>query len=808
MRRGTPCHLLRMRALACWSRRLLVGLVGLVVILAAGLVATFRLTLPPERNEVAISGLSAPVEVTLDPNGVPWIRAGSVEDAYAALGYLHARDRLFQMELMRRGGAGRLAEVVGPMGLRLDRFSRLLGLEAKAQADLAALPEHTRSALAAYARGVNAWIAERGVAAAPEFLLLGFRPEPWRETDSLLWGKVMGLLLTGNMRTELARLALSARLPRDRIDELWPRDTTPGSPVAAAPIPAIDPDHAARVLAALPVFGEDAPHPPSASNIWAVSGQHTATGKPLLANDPHLALIAPGPFHLARVEAPGLSLVGGFAPGVPFLLLGHNGHIAWGFTTTHSDTQDVFIERLVDDGHYLAPDGPRPFQVREERIRVRFGEDVILRVRETRNGPVISDLDPNPGMPAGHVLAVRMALLEPDDASASAIHRLNAARDLDEAEVALRRISAPQQNIVVADRAGRIGMFLPAKIPLRRAGDGSFPVPGWDGSHDWTGFAPYEALPRFVDPPSGRLVNANNRVVPDDFPVWLTRDWWGDFRFRRIVERLDAHPGPLDAAAMAAIQLDIVSAAARDLVPLMLRAEPRSSLAREAHALLSSWDGAMRADRPEPLLYHAWRAAFGRLVAERALGSEAEAFRETAAEFLLFVLTRGAHWCGAGEDPCRPLLTQALEDAIASLRERFGRRPMAEWRWGEAHVARFGHPLLRFVPGLGPRFGALMETPGDGETVLRAGFRGAGRAAFENIHGASFRAVYDLADLDRSLFIVAPGQSGHPASPHFRDLAPLWLGGGMLRMAREPVAAAGRLRLVPDPAGQTPQAPD
>ncbi|MCS6855596.1 MAG: penicillin acylase family protein, partial [Elioraea sp.] len=468
-----------MRAVFRWSRRLLVGLVGLVVILAAAIVAAFRLTLPPERNEVAIPGLASPVEITLGPHGIPWIRAASAEDAFAALGYVHARDRLFQMDLMRRGGAGRLAEVIGPMGLRLDRFSRLLGLAAKAEADLAGLPEDTRAALAAYARGVNAWIAERGIAAAPEFLLLGIRPEPWRETDSLLWGKVMGLLLTGNMRTELARLALSTRLPRERIDELWPRDTSPGSPVASAPIPAIAPDHVARVRAALPVFGEDAPHPSSASNIWAVDGRRTVSGKPLLANDPHLALVAPGPFHLARVEAPGLTLVGGFAPGVPFLLLGHNGHIAWGFTTTHSDTQDVFVERLVDEEHYLAPDGPRPFRVREERIRVRFGDDVILRVRETRNGPVISDLDPNPGTPRGHVLAVRMALLEPGDASAAAIHRLNAARNLEEAESALRLIAAPQQNIVVADRTGRIGMFLPARIPLRRAGDGSFPVPGW-----------------------------------------------------------------------------------------------------------------------------------------------------------------------------------------------------------------------------------------------------------------------------------------------------------------------------------------
>ncbi|MDW8443369.1 MAG: penicillin acylase family protein [Acetobacteraceae bacterium] len=396
-----------------------------------------------------------------------------------------------------------------------------------------------------------------------------------------------------------------------------------------------------------------------------------------------------------------------------------------------------------------------------------------------------------------------MALLEPGDASAAAIHRLNAARNLEEAESALRLIAAPQQNIVVADRTGRIGMFLPARIPLRRAGDGSFPVPGWDGSHDWLGFAPYEALPRFLDPPSGRLVNANNRVVPDDFPVWLTRDWWGDFRFRRIVERLDAHPGPLDAAAMASIQTDIVSAAARELLPLMLRAEPRSALAREAHGLLSAWDGAMRADRPEPLLYHAWRAAFGRLVAERALGAEAEAFRETSAEFQLFVLSaRRRTGAGRARTPAAPLLGGGARSRRSGrLRERFGTsdrsRRLALGRGACPPGSR--HPLLRFVPGLGPRFGARMETPGDGETVLRAGFRGAGRAAFETIHGPVFRAVYDLADLDRSLFVIAPGQSGHPASPRFRDLAPLWLAGGTLTIPPEPPAVAGRLRLVPDP---------
>ncbi|MFN7000889.1 MAG: penicillin acylase family protein, partial [Elioraea tepidiphila] len=561
-----------MRTALRWSRRLAVALVLLLVLVAVAVALAFRVTLPPSSNNAAIPGLSAPVEITLDARGIPWVRAGSAEDAWAALGWLHARDRLFQMDVMRRGAAGRLSALIGAQGLRLDRFSRLLGLEAKAERDLADLPAETRAALAAYARGVNAWIEQRGMRAAPEYLLLANRPEPWRETDSLLWGKAMALFLTGNMRTELARLRLSTVLPRERIDELWPHDTSPHRPIAAAP--SLASEHIDRVIAALPVFGEDAPLPSTASNSWAVTGPESVTGNALLANDPHLALVTPTQWHLARVEAPGLTLAGAFAPGVPFLMLGHNGHVAWGFTTTHSDTQDVFIERLVDEDHYLTPDGPRPFETREEIIEVRFGEPVRLRVRETRNGPVISDLDPIPGTPEGHVLAVAMAMLAPGDAAAVAMHRLNRARDFAEAEDAARLIAAPQQNLMIADTAGRIGMLVPGRVPIRRAGDGSFPVPGWDGSHDWIGFAPYEALPRFVDPPTHRLVNANNRIVPDDFPVWLTRDWWGDFRYRRIVARLDAHNAPHDAASLAAIQLDIVSEAARDPLPRMLRGEP------------------------------------------------------------------------------------------------------------------------------------------------------------------------------------------------------------------------------------------
>jgi penicillin amidase len=777
------------------ARRLLLALVALAVALplialAAGW-GVMRVTLPPSRDEAAIPGLSAPVEIMLDRHGIPYVRAGSETDAWAAIGWLHARDRMFQMELMRRGASGRLSELIGAQGLRLDRYVRLLGLVQAAEIDYARLPDETRAALTSYARGVNAWIAQKGRWSAPEFVALGITPEPWRETDSLLWGKVMALFLSGNARTELARLRLSTTIARARIDELWPRDGSPGNPVASLPDLG---GHVGRVLAALPVFGEDAPVPPSASNIWAVTGARSATGQPILANDPHLAFSQPIQWYLARVEAPGLTLAGAFAPGVPFLVLGRNQAIAWGMTTTHSDTQDVFIERLAGPDSYVTPEGPRPFAVREETFRVRFGEDVTMRVRATRNGPVLSDLDPNPGTPQGHVLSVAMTALIPGDTAASALHRLNRARSFDEAEAAVAGIGAPQQNIVIADRAGRMGMVLPARVPLRRAGDGAFPAPGWDGSHDWIGFAPYEALPRFVDPPSGRIVNANNRVVPDDFPVFLGRDWWGDWRFRRIVERLDAE-APQTAETMAAIQMDEVSLAARTLLPLMTAiAPPSDARAAAAFARLKAWDGTMAADRPEPLIYSAWVKHLGRRIADGAIGPDQDAFRESSAEFLAFALREGRHWCGAAG--CEAVLAAAFADAMAELTAAHGAE-IARWRWGAVHVVRFQHPLMRFVPVIGPWFGTVLETGGDSHTVMRAGIRLAGANPFENVHGAGYRGAYDLADLERSRFIIATGQSGHPLSPHYRDLAPLWGAGGTIRLPAAPDGETGRITLRP-----------
>ena len=357
-----------MRVVLHRLRRLLSWLVFIVLLVAAIVTGVLWLTLPPRSQQARIAGLSGPVDIGFDADGIPRIRAVNDTDAAAALGFVHARDRLFQMELMRRAASGRLSEIAGPATLALDRSMRTFGLRRHAVADYPALPAETRAMLEAYSRGVNAWIAERGRLSAPEALFLG-TPEPWEPVDSLLWGETMGLWLSLNWRTELSRQALAGRVPQQMVDELWPPAGGAGRPEAA-----LEPglrQVAGELAALLPRFPDLFTLPGSASNEWAVDGRHTATGAPLLAGDPHLAFGFPAIWYLARIETRAGVLAGATAPGVPFLVLGHNGHIAWSFTTTGADVQDLFIETAAGDGQYQTPDGPRPFAVREERIKVR-----------------------------------------------------------------------------------------------------------------------------------------------------------------------------------------------------------------------------------------------------------------------------------------------------------------------------------------------------------------------------------------------------------------------------------------------------
>src|ERR1700733_14557523 len=457
-----------MRRLLRNLRRLLTGLGIVLLMVAAVVTGILWLTLPPRSQQARIPGLTGPVDTGFDGDGTPRIRAATELDAAAALGFVHARDRMFQMDLMRRAASGRLSEIAGPATLDYDRTMRTLGLRRRAVDDYAALPADTRAVLEAYARGVNAWIAARGRFSAPGFLVLGW-PGPWPPSDSRLWGETMGLWLTYNWRTELPRLAMSGRVPQPKIDELWPPSGGPGQPEAGiAPMrnfarAAGDLLAVGDLLSILPRFPDPFTLPDTASNEWAVDGHHTATGAPLLAGDPHLAFGFPGIWYLARIETPDGVLAGATAPGIPGIVLGHNSQIAWTFTTTGADVQDVFIETPAGDGQYQTPDGPRPFTVHEERIKIRGEPDQMLTVREPPHGPVISDLSNRNGPPQ----AASMANPAPRNTAAAGLLALNRAKDVEAAGKAAALITSPVQNLLVADRQ-HIALYVTGRVPIRR----------------------------------------------------------------------------------------------------------------------------------------------------------------------------------------------------------------------------------------------------------------------------------------------------------------------------------------------------
>jgi penicillin amidase len=480
-------------------RRLLLAIIAVPLVLAGAVALAVWLTLPPSHQKLHIAGLKAPVDISLDAYGIPRIHAQSEPDAAAALGYVHARDRMFQMELMRRAASGTLSAIVGPRALPVDRMARIFGERLHAEASFSGLSPELRAILTSYAAGVNAWIGERGRMAAPEFLALG-APRPWKPSDCLLWSETVSLWLADNYRSELSHMAMAGTVAPDRIAQLWPPTADTPAPDSTTPPPL----QRQGWLDWLPRFPQPFTLPSEASNAWAVSGAHTSTGAALMAGDPHLALGFPSLWYLARIETPGGVLVGATAPGVPFLVIGRNAHIGWSFTTTGIDTQDVFIETELPGGMYATPDGPKPFTTREEVIHVRGAPDEHLVVRATRHGAVISDGKPGP------VLAVEMAQFELGS-PAPGLYALNHAATVADAGHAAAMMTAPMQNLTVAGPDG-IGLFTTGRVPVRKSEDSEVPVSGADGQHDWTGFASGDALPHFVNPASGTVENANERT--------------------------------------------------------------------------------------------------------------------------------------------------------------------------------------------------------------------------------------------------------------------------------------------------------
>ena len=787
-------------------RKIVLGIAALLaLVLAAGLGVYFwaLTSLPKTDGTVTLAGLDGPVELVRDARGVPRIRAESQKDAYFALGYVHAQDRLWQMEFMRRAGAGRLSEVLGAKALRSDRFVLTLGFYRLAEANFSYLSPEVRAAFDAYAAGVNAWLDTRSGALPPEFVLLRFEPERWRPADSLVWNRLMALRLGRNWRTELVRPYLakalaSHGLPLERLGELWPPDS-PGAPVTLAA--------AAADLRVVPDSLPEAFPSDGASNGWILHGRLTETGKPILANDPHLRFGAPILWYLARIEAPGLTVTGVTAPGVPLTVLGHNGRIAWGITNAGGDVADVFIETVdpQDPGNYLTLDGPQPFIIRQEIIRVKGGETITMTVRETRHGPVISEVWAAAARLSGpgQVVALATPALGPPDRTVEALFAINRARDWGEFRAAAANFHAPHQNLFFAATDGDIGFISAGRIPIRKAGDGRMPVSGADGVHDWQGFIPFEMLPRMHNPSSGRIVNANNRLVDDDYPYLITRDWAEPFRAERIVEALEAK----DVHTLAdseRLQQDILSAAARRLLPQMLKVTPTDPRGRRALALMSAWNLEMRRGRPEPLIYAAWLRQLVRALAEDELDDASANYANLTytrrATFAEAALARNRHWCDDVATPatetCDSRLALALDRALDEIAAAQG-SDMAAWRWGAAHRATFVHRILTGVPILRWFADLSIESDGGNHTINRGRFRGGGDQPYAHSDGSGFRAVYDLSDLDRSRFMIATGQSGNFLSTHYRDLLRPWRDGRYLRITGDPGENADKLSLRP-----------
>lgn len=794
----------------------------LFLLLAASMLVVWywRSSLPKADGSVTLAGVNAPIDIVRDKEGIPHIYAKSNGDAYFALGFVHAQDRLWQMEMNRRIASGRLAEVLGPKAVDTDRFLRTLGIAHNADGIWTHLSPEAQAMLNSYAQGVNAFLDSHSQALPVEFYLTGTpAPVHWKPTDSIGWQTMMAWDLGGNWTQELLRMRLSQRLTLDQIKEFLP--PYPGEKALATRDYTALYRELAGTTSQLTAVASIAP--PSlvegmGSNNWVVSGALSETGKPLLANDPHLGLSAPALWYFAHLSAPGMNVIGASLPGIPGIVLGHNDHIAWGFTNTAPDVQDLYIERINPDNakQYQTPNGWADFAIRKEIIKVKGQPDVVLEVRESRHGPVITGTLPlvarAPVDATKYAIAFQWTALRTDDLTMQAGMHFDTARNWQEFVQAAKDFSSPQQNMVYADVDGNIGFIAPGRVPIRKPDNdlhGLAPAPGWDARYDWDGFIPFDALPRQFNPAQQKFFTANQKIVDDDYPYFLTSEWTQPYRAKRIENLLDSRPKH-SMDSFAAMQMDTVSLAAQELLPLLRTTVARSDEAKGALRLLGNWNGEMAADRPEPLIFNAWtrelsRAIFSDKLGEALMSDYWEQRNMQAGMVNVLKDVDGAgHWCQSESrkaQTCADIQAAALDTALADLRVRYGAN-MSAWRWGKAHVARSEHRPLGKVPLLAKIFDVRVETPGDTYTldVGRYDLRNH-EEPYVSRHAASMRALYDLSNLENSKFILSTGQSGNVLSSQYRNLSQRWADGAYVPMVmrREAVenGQMGTLSLVP-----------
>ncbi len=842
-----------------WLRRGLLVLLTLLALLALAAATYVWRSFPVRDGALQLAGLQKPVRIERDGADVTHIRAQSADDAWMALGYVHAQERGWQLEFNRRLMHGRLSEILGDATLETDKLLRTLGIARAADRQYANLPAEARSALQAYSNGINAFFTQSSQALPPEFLLLGTQPggggPVWTPQDSVGWALMMALDLGGNWGNEFARLSAAKVLDTQRLWQLFPpypgekpatsadlsalyrslgvyrtdaADATKSLAVGAYPMPAagiFDSDSAQNLRDWATDWNQSAGTVEGkGSNNWVVAGSHSTSGKPLLANDPHLGLSAPAIWYFARLQAPAsrapdgssvpaLDVIGATLPGLPFVVLGRTSKVAWGFTNTGPDVQDLYLEQInpANPQQYRLPDvdGQRAwgtFSQRLETIQIKGQPDLVLPVRESRHGPVLSDAQSSHGELLDlkkYVLALRWSALDSDNRTVLAGMRSNTAQSVEQLIAANADYHSPMQSMVAADTTGKVAFKTIGKLPLRRPNDlmGMAPAPGWDAHYDWAGWISYADTPQ--DDPAqtqkqGWIATANQRITPPGYGYFIGQDWTVPYRFDRISEVLAARPQH-DMASLQALQRDQFSPATAKLLPYLQKAESKHPLAAAARQQLTQFDGVMRAESAAALVFAAWADELTRgLLIPRIGEARFKAlygkrnFRSTVEDILA---TSDAWWCAPLN--CAQHSSAALDRALERLQKLYG-SDVAGWQWGRAHFASSVHRPFGGVPTLAHFFDVRVESGGDNFSVdVGQYWANDIKTPFANRHAASLRAVYDLANLENSVFIYQTGQSGLVFSPRYRDMAQSWASGQYRLLQMQPTEITHRLVLTP-----------
>jgi penicillin amidase len=773
--------------------RILRWIVLILVLLIAGVagVAYYftRAALPQLDGHLQINGLAVPVSVTRDGHGVPAIEAASLEDLFFAQGYVTAQDRLWQMDVMRRFASGELSEILGEDTLKLDRAQRILGLRAAAKKSLEIASARDCSFFAAYARGVNAYIASGKLPI--EFRILRYTPKPWQPEDSVVIANQMVKDLNyGYIEDTMAREKVLAKLGPELTADLYVnrswhdrpptvmREDLSGADNASGNSGDDDddddddsPDNSVTQRSPSPDEGK----PVNGSNDWVVSGAHTVTGKPLLSNDMHLGHQMPNLWYEAHLHSGEFDVAGVTLPGMPFVIVGHNQRVAWGFTNVGPTVTDAFIETFNAQGAYQTPSGWIQPEHRVEVIHVKGKPDVNVDVKITRHGPIVSELLPD----ETRQIALRWTLY---DGLHIPFFDVNAGQNWDQFQKAFSQLDAPGQNVVYADVDGNIGYHTTGKVPIRAAGDGSLPVSGADDAHEWISYIPFDKLPSVYNPPSGIIATANGRVTPDHYPNSIATEWEAPWRTARIYHVLESGR-QFSPADMLALQTDIHSEAdqfaAERFVYAIDHASRPSDRVKQAADLMRSWDGLMQASSAAPTITEKSVGQLQRLLLEPKLGSPPAnsadedkdlswktynwEMRSVWLENVL--LHRPKRWLPDKYATYDELLTAAVE---AAVNDPLAPRNLASWRWGAFNAVEIQHPILGKIPVVkywsGP---GVQEQSGSGYTVK----------AVTRHHGPSERFTANLADLDQSTLNVITGQGGNFLSPYYMDQWPAWYGG-------------------------------